>query len=65
MLHMCFYMHSHFIWNHLVRILEDRPLISVVVLSQHLGSSYCQLSLFLLYFSYLRIHTFLLVFGSE
>jgi hypothetical protein len=34
MLRMCVYMHSHFIENHLIRILEDGPLISDVVLSQ-------------------------------
>jgi hypothetical protein len=34
MLRMCVYMHSHFIENHLIQILEDEPLISEVVLSQ-------------------------------
>jgi hypothetical protein len=34
MLHMCVYMHSHFIENHLIQSLEDGPLISEVVLSQ-------------------------------
>jgi hypothetical protein len=34
MLHMCACMHSHFIENHLIRILEDGLLISEVVLSQ-------------------------------
>jgi hypothetical protein len=34
MLHMCVYMHSCFVENHPIRILEDRPLISEVVLSQ-------------------------------
>jgi hypothetical protein len=33
MLRMCVYMHSRFIENHLIRILEDGPLISEVVLS--------------------------------
>jgi hypothetical protein len=37
MLHMCVYMHSSFIENHLIRILEDGPLISKVVLSQCFG----------------------------
>jgi hypothetical protein len=31
---MCVYMHSRFIENHLIRILEDGPLISEGVLSQ-------------------------------
>jgi hypothetical protein len=31
---MCVYMHSHFVENHSIRILEDGPLISEVVLSQ-------------------------------
>jgi hypothetical protein len=35
MLHMCVYMHSHIIENHPIRMLEDRPLISEVVLSQN------------------------------
>jgi hypothetical protein len=30
---MCVFMHSRFIENHLIRILEDGPLISEVVLS--------------------------------
>jgi hypothetical protein len=34
MLHMCVYMHSHFIKNHPIQILEDGPLIFEVVLSQ-------------------------------
>jgi hypothetical protein len=34
MLRMCVYMHSRFIENHLIWILEDGPLISEVVLSQ-------------------------------
>jgi hypothetical protein len=34
MVHMCVYMHSRFIENHLIWILEDGPLISEVVLSQ-------------------------------
>jgi hypothetical protein len=34
MLRMCVYMHSRFIENHLIRILEDGPLISEVILSQ-------------------------------
>jgi hypothetical protein len=33
MLRMCVYMHYHFIENHLIQILEDRSLISKVVLS--------------------------------
>jgi hypothetical protein len=33
MLHMYVYMHSRFIENHLIQILEARPLISEVVLS--------------------------------
>jgi hypothetical protein len=31
---MCVYMHSRFVENHPIRILEDGPLISEVVLSQ-------------------------------
>jgi hypothetical protein len=34
MLRMCVYMHSRFIKNHLIWILEDRLIISEVVLSQ-------------------------------
>jgi hypothetical protein len=34
MLHMCVCMHSPFIENHPIRILEDKLLISEVVLSQ-------------------------------
>jgi hypothetical protein len=34
MLSMCVYMHSRFVENHPIRILEDGPLISEVVLSQ-------------------------------
>jgi hypothetical protein len=34
MLYMCVYMHSHFVKNHPIRILEDGLLISEVVLSQ-------------------------------
>jgi hypothetical protein len=34
MLHMCVYMHSRFLKNQRIRILEDGPLISEVVLSQ-------------------------------
>jgi hypothetical protein len=33
MLYMCVYMHSHFVENHPIRILEDGPFISEVVLS--------------------------------
>jgi hypothetical protein len=33
MLHMCVYMHSHFVENHPIWVLEDGPLISEVVLS--------------------------------
>jgi hypothetical protein len=33
MLRMCVYMHSRFVENHPIRILEDRPLISEGVLS--------------------------------
>jgi hypothetical protein len=33
MVHMCVYMHSHFIENHTIQILEDGRLISEVVLS--------------------------------
>jgi hypothetical protein len=33
MLRMCVYMHSRFVENHPIRILEDVPLISEVVLS--------------------------------
>jgi hypothetical protein len=36
MLCMCVYMHSRFVENHPIRILEDGPLISEVVLSQTL-----------------------------
>jgi hypothetical protein len=35
MLHMCVYMYSRFIKNHLIQILEDGPFISEVVLSHH------------------------------
>jgi hypothetical protein len=35
MFRMCVYMHSHFIENHLIWILQDGPLISEVVLSQN------------------------------
>jgi hypothetical protein len=34
MLHMCVYMHSRFVENHSIWILEDGPLISEGVLSQ-------------------------------
>jgi hypothetical protein len=34
MLHMCVCMHSRFVENHSIRILEDGPLIFEVVLSQ-------------------------------
>jgi hypothetical protein len=37
MLRMCVYMHSRFIENHPIWILEDGPLISEVVLSQQLS----------------------------
>jgi hypothetical protein len=40
MLRMCVYMHSRFVENHLIWILEDGPLISEVVLSQT-GEAYC------------------------
>jgi hypothetical protein len=33
MLHMCVYIHSRFVENHPIQILEDGPLISKVVLS--------------------------------
>jgi hypothetical protein len=39
MLRMCVCMHSHFIENHLIWILEDRPLISEVVLPQRPNAS--------------------------
>jgi hypothetical protein len=32
---MCVYMYSRFVENHLIRILDDGPLISEVVLSQN------------------------------
>jgi hypothetical protein len=35
MLSVCLYMHSRFIENHPIRILEDGPLIFEVVLSQN------------------------------
>jgi hypothetical protein len=38
MLRMCVYMHSRFVENHPIQILEDGPLISEVVLS-HLATS--------------------------
>jgi hypothetical protein len=38
MLRMCVYMHSCFIENHPIRILEDGPLISEVALSQNADS---------------------------
>jgi hypothetical protein len=34
MFRMCVYMHSRFVENHLIQILEDGPLISEGVLSQ-------------------------------
>jgi hypothetical protein len=34
MLRICVYMHSRFIENHSIQILEDGPLISEMVLSQ-------------------------------
>jgi hypothetical protein len=34
MLRMCVYMHSRFVENHMIRILEDGPFISEEVLSQ-------------------------------
>jgi hypothetical protein len=34
MLRICVYMHSRFVENHLIQILEDGSLISEVVLSQ-------------------------------
>jgi hypothetical protein len=37
MLCMCVYMHSCFVENHLIRILEDGPLISKGVLSNPCG----------------------------
>jgi hypothetical protein len=37
MLRTCVYMHSHFIENHPIRILEDGPLIFEVVRSQSVG----------------------------
>jgi hypothetical protein len=40
MLRMCVYMHSRFVENHPIRILEDRPLISEVVLSHRCLKSY-------------------------
>jgi hypothetical protein len=43
MLHMCVYMNSLFIENHLIQILEDGPLISEVVLS-HISSIKLELS---------------------
>jgi hypothetical protein len=39
MLRMCVCMHSRFIENHPIRILEDRPLISEVVLSQYMRAA--------------------------
>jgi hypothetical protein len=48
MLRMCIYMHSRFVENHPIRILEDGPLISEVVMSHahkyHLSNwySFCQ-----------------------
>jgi hypothetical protein len=41
MLRMCVYMHSHFVENHPIRILEDGPLISEVVLSHQLKLCSC------------------------
>jgi hypothetical protein len=40
MLRMCVYMHSRFVENHPIRILEDGPLISKVVLSHICHVSY-------------------------
>jgi hypothetical protein len=44
MLYMCVCMHSCFIENHLIWILEDEPLISEVVLSQIAYSLVCLLN---------------------
>jgi hypothetical protein len=46
MLHMCVYMHSRFIENHPIRILEDEPLISEVVMSQWARDHYIPLQRF-------------------
>jgi hypothetical protein len=35
---MCVYMHSRFVENHPIWILEDRPFVSEVVLSQRVSS---------------------------
>jgi hypothetical protein len=40
MLRMCVYMHPRFVENHPIRILEDRPLISEGVLSQHTNNNF-------------------------
>jgi hypothetical protein len=45
MLHMCVYMHSRFVENHPVQILEDGPLISEGVLSHYTwvqGTNLCR-----------------------
>jgi hypothetical protein len=44
MLRMCVYMHSHFIENHPIQILNDGPLISEVVLSHVCHSRLCHLN---------------------
>jgi hypothetical protein len=41
MLRMCVYMHSHFVENHPIRILEDGSLISVGVLPQIICEKKC------------------------
>jgi hypothetical protein len=40
MLRMCVYMHSRFVENHPIRILEDGPLISEGVLSHQLREEF-------------------------
>jgi hypothetical protein len=66
MLRMCVYMHSRFVENHPIRILEDGPLISEVVLSQWLNlpdSKYIVSSITALssFFTSLSIFYFLII----
>jgi hypothetical protein len=54
MLHMCVYTHSRFIENHPIRILEDGPLISEVVLSQQARFKYIIMHTELQNFSWIK-----------
>jgi hypothetical protein len=50
MLRMCVYMHSRFVKNDPIRILEDGPLISEVVLSQGCNVAYLRLVYKIIFF---------------